>query len=134
MRRFVTTLPRTSYRTLYTTRSLRADSNEPFSGPYDKSYDTTMKQKDPFKTVSSGYPQNNQGLAFVDQDAVHPEELAAASASPTTEGAAAAPESVMGGGREEVSKTGHIGGYVVSVINDDNVSEPFTRYKPSRLG
>jgi hypothetical protein len=38
-------------------------------------YETPGKQKDPFKTVSSGYPSNDQGQAFMKQDYVHPEEL-----------------------------------------------------------
>lgn len=38
-------------------------------------YETPGKQKDPFKTVSSGYPSNDQGMALLQQEGVRPEEL-----------------------------------------------------------
>jgi len=38
-------------------------------------YETPGKQKDPFKTVSSGYPSNDQGMALLLQESVKPEDL-----------------------------------------------------------
>jgi hypothetical protein len=38
-------------------------------------YETPGKQKDPFKTMSSGYPYNDQGMALLQQEGIKPEDL-----------------------------------------------------------
>jgi hypothetical protein len=38
-------------------------------------YETPGKQKDPFKTVSSGYPDNDQGMSILQQEGTRPEDL-----------------------------------------------------------
>lgn len=108
MRRFATTtLQRCSRRPLHTT-SARLGSQDQYSGR--PSYETPNKTTDPYKTVSSGYPQNDQGVAFLDQGEVKPEELTAASENPSAEDAAPSPESKMGTGKNEPSQQGLIGG------------------------
>jgi hypothetical protein len=79
-------------------------------GRRSSTYDTVSGTKDPFKTVSSGYPQSDQGVPLENVEGLRPEELAEASANPSAEGAERPKEMQMEQTLSESTKTGLIGG------------------------
>jgi hypothetical protein len=105
--RNITVVP--SRRLLSTTAPTRVAESSP-GKLRTSSYDTPSGTKDPFKTVSSGYPQSDQGVPLENPGGVNPEEMHEAASNTSAEGAERPKEMQIDQGLSETTKTGVMGG------------------------
>jgi hypothetical protein len=73
-------------------------------------FDTPSGTKDPYKTVSSGYPTSDQGVPLENAGGVVPEEMHDAASDTSVQGAQRPGEMTMDSGLSEGTKYGLIGG------------------------